>query len=195
VTNRRDVVFTVAWRTDRPSTGWIEYGAGARLDRTASDDRGPRTVARLHHVTVTGLIPETTYTFRVHSGDSVVSPAGAPYRVTTAATGALVLPLTAYGQAQDAAGSPAAGALIRAWLVGANGSRSEPLSTLVDGWGYWNLSLLAEGCAERQLILSAVGADGAAATLMQPACDVQPAPTLTLQPQTWTPTYLPLVVR
>jgi hypothetical protein len=195
VTNRRDVAFTVTWRTDRSSTGWIEYGAGDRLNRTASDDRGPETVATLHHVTVIGLAPETAYAFRVHSGDSVAGPDEAPYRVTTAATGPLTLPLIAFGQVRSAAGSPAAGALVRAWLVGADDRRSEALSALVDGWGYWNLSLLAEGCAERQLILAAVGAEGAAATLTQPACDVHPAPTLTLQPQTRTPTYLPLVVR
>ena len=31
VTNLRDAAFTVTWRTDRPSTGWVAYGTGRQV--------------------------------------------------------------------------------------------------------------------------------------------------------------------
>ena len=39
----------------------------AALGQTAHDDLGEGTVSQVHHVTLTGLTPETTYYFRVHS--------------------------------------------------------------------------------------------------------------------------------
>jgi hypothetical protein len=192
VANRRDVAFTVAWRTDRPSTGWLAYGADGALDGIAHDDRGAAAVGMLHHVTVAGLAPETIYAFRVHSGESTADLGGRPYQVTTAAATPPALPQIAYGQALDAAGQPAAGALVRAQIAGA---AAEPLSALVDAWGYWTLDLPLDDCAGHTLLLAALGPDGTTASATRPACDVQPAPPLTLRLQERKPLYLPLVVR
>jgi hypothetical protein len=195
VTNRRDVAFTVTWRTDRPGDGWVEYGFGGVLDRLAYDGRDPDTVATLHHVTLTGLSPETTYAFRVHSGSSVADQDRQPFQAVTAATTAPGVPFTAYGQVRDRAGAPAGGALVLAWLQRNNGRRSEPLSALVDGWGYWVLSLPVADCADFQLILEITGSDGGLARLTQPACQLQPAPTLRLAPESRIRLYVPMIVR
>jgi len=191
VTNRRDVAFTVTWRTDQPSTGWIAYAAKGKLDGIAHDDRGAGTVATLHSATVAGLAPETVYAFRVQSGESTADRGGAPYQVTTAAAVTPTVPLIAYGQALDAAGLPAVGALVRAQIAGA----AEPLSALTDGWGYWSLSLPVDDCAGQTLLLDAFGPDGTIASATQPACAVQPAPPMTLRLREQKPIYLPLVVR
>ena len=195
VTNRRDAAFTVTWRTDRPSTGWVAYGTGDKFDGTAHDDRGKSAVSTLHHVTVTGLSPQTAYAFRVHAGESVADENGTAFQVTTAAPVTPTVPLIAYGQVLDAAGQPAVGALVRAQISGGADAASEPLSALADGWGYWTLSLPVEDCSDKTLFVEALGPDGTAARMTQPACAVQPALTLTLGPETRRPVYLPLVMR
>ena len=107
VTNRRDVAFTVTWRTDGPSTGWVEYaGRLQNLGQVAHDDLGEGTVSRVHQVTLTNLTPETAYYFRVHSGDSLDDNHGALYQVTTRAPTLPSVPYLAYGQVVVTDGSP-----------------------------------------------------------------------------------------
>ena len=84
---------------------------------------------------------------------------------------------------------------MRAWLLDAEGGESEPLSALVDGWGYWSLNLPLRDCADVRLQLKAFGPRGGEAELTLPACEVQPAPPLVLQEQNRPGVYLPLVLR
>ena len=37
--NHRDVALGVTWRTDQPSSGWVEYGETTDLGQVAHDDR------------------------------------------------------------------------------------------------------------------------------------------------------------
>jgi phosphodiesterase/alkaline phosphatase D-like protein len=73
---------------------------------------------RAHHVTLRNLAPETTYYFRVHSGDAVDDNGGQLYQFTTGATELPLVPYLAYGQVETGDGGPAVGALVRAWLLG-----------------------------------------------------------------------------
>jgi hypothetical protein len=161
----------------------------------------------VHEVTLTGLQPETTYYFRVHSGQAVDDNEGALYQVTTRATELPPAPFLAYGQVESAGGVPAVGTLVRAWLVDGRGNESEPLSALVDGWGYWSLNvssgmdvssglgLLAADCGDQRLLLEAMGPRGEAATLTWPACEAQPVTTMILTEATSAGAYLPIIVR
>jgi hypothetical protein len=101
----------------------------------------------------------------------------------------------AYGQVQTSDGMLAAGALVRAWLLDADGNPSEPLSTLVDGYGYWMLSLLLPDCSGVQIRLQAIGRKGSEVELQQPACETRPAPMLVLPEKGRADLYLPLVVQ
>jgi hypothetical protein len=195
VTNHRDVAFSVTWRTDRPSTGWVEYGDTPDLGQVAYDEQGEGTVSWVHHVTLTSLTPEETYTFRVHSGNNLDYSGGALYQVTTLATTLPPVPYLAYGVVETASGEPAVGALVRVWLLDDEGAKSQPLSTLVDGYGYWTLNLPLAACGEVTLQLQAIGPKGSVAELAHPACDVQPAPALALQEESSIDVYLPLVMR
>jgi hypothetical protein len=209
LTNRRDVALSITWRTDQPSTGWVEYGETTALGQTAHDDQGEGAVSQAHHVTLTGLRPETTYFFRVHSGDgstalttgTVDDNGGALYQVNTKETGMPPVPYLAYGQVETADGQPAVGALVRAWLVDGEGNYSEPLSAVVDGWGYWNLNLPVDDCEGKQLRLEVSGQSHGEAELAQAACDVQPVPTVVLAGEGPPPgeygseAYLPLIRR
>ncbi len=195
VTNRRDVALSITWRTDQPSTGWVEYGEKTALGQTAHDDLGEGTVSQVHHVTLTRLTPETTYYFRVHSGETADDNDGALYKVTTKETGMPPVPYLAYGQVETADGQPAAGALVRVWLVDKDDKSSEPLSTLVDGYGYWSMSLPVDRCKDLDVRLQAIGRQGSEAELTQSACEVKPAPTVKLSEEGPLKIYLPLILR
>lgn len=195
ITNRRDVALTITWRTDQPSTGWVEYGPTAGLGSVAYDERGEGTASTLHSVTLANLLPETPYFFRLHAGETVADDAGQPFMVATRASEQPTPPAIAYGQVHYQDASPAVGSLLRAWLVSGDGSRFEPLSALVDGWGYWNLSLPMAACDGLNLSLEVAGPAGETAAGLIPACAVQPAPALTLDPAPAYRLHLPMVVR
>jgi hypothetical protein len=149
----------------------------------------------VHHVTLTGLTPESAYYFRVHSGDTVDDNGGALYQVSTKATTMPPMPFLAYGQVETSDGKPAVGALVRAWLLDAEGGESEPLSALVDGWGYWSLNLPPGDCADVRLQLRAIGPRGSEAESTQAACEVKPAPMVVLPEEGAISVYLPLITR
>jgi hypothetical protein len=196
VTNRRDVAFTVTWRTDQPSDGWVEYGPTSNLGQSAYDDRGNGMTAPLHHVTLSGLTPQTSYYFRVHSGNTVVGQGNQPFAVTTLAVTTPGTPVTAYGQVQYGNGSPATGAMLIARLLDGSGTPSEPLSVLVDGYGYWVLSLPEVDCGSTDVRLRATSPAGEVIELTHLACQCQPAPTIEFTaPPANRSLYLPLIRR
>jgi len=57
---------TITWTTDEPATSQVEYGPTTAYGSTTSLDHNLVTV---HSVMVTGLIPNTTYHYRVKSKD------------------------------------------------------------------------------------------------------------------------------
>ncbi len=196
VTNRRDVALSVTWRTDQPSTGWVEYAKDLTGFQNLSglvvhDDQGEGIASSVHQVTLTGLTPETTYYFRVHSGERVDDNGGALYEVVTKKTALPPVPFLAYGRVETAAGSPAVGTLVRAWLVDDAGKESEAISALVDGYGHWSLNLPVQDCQGLQLKLEAISQRGSDAVLAQPACDVHPVPTVLLSEKDRGGVYLP----
>jgi hypothetical protein len=201
VTGRRDTAFRVTWRTDRPSQGWIEYGETEALGQAVHEDGAP-AASRVHQVTVTGLRPETNYYFRVHAGDAVDDGDGVLYQVSTQATVLPPAPRLAYGQVQTADGTPAVGALVRVWLVDADGNRTEPWSVLVDAWGYWTLVVglptglwPSDDCGQVWLELETWGAGGEFVRQTYPLCECQPAPTVVLGPGRAVEAYLPVVLQ
>jgi len=193
VTNRRDVSLVVTWQTDESSDGWIEYGESEALGLEAYDDRGQTTAAQTHQVTLGGLKPETSYFFRIHSGSAVADDAGVPFHVMTRATGKLTTPFATYGQVFDSSGGPATGALVIVRLTDSSGNPSEPLSVLVNGWGWWVLSPALEQCEGMMMALAAKGADGSAGRLSVPACQPSPLPTITLGSGPQPRIYLPVI--
>lgn len=112
-TNLRDVSFTVSWITDVASTGSVNYGTSAALGTTANDDRGAAVSSTTHHVTISGLSPNTLYYFDVISGSTTDNNGGSHYAVTTGPTLALPGSDTVYGQVYKSDGTtPATGAIV-----------------------------------------------------------------------------------
>lgn len=145
VANVSDTGFAVGWVTDKAATGYVQYGEGGdSLDLVVSDDRDQQKGSVdnyfTHFVTVKGLKPDTSYSFRIGSGGEDYDQGGVPYEVKT---GAIVIDPppadVAYGQVVTASGEPADGAIVYVQIPGGNisaamvkpsGSWVIPLSTV-----------------------------------------------------------------
>ncbi len=194
VTNVRDNSFSVSWLTTFTTTGEVHYGTDpASLTSVQLDDRGPGTTDDTHHVTVSGLLPSTTYYFDVVSGPISDTNDGAHYSVTTGPTlGLPPSPDPSYGQVLRQDGTtPANGALVYITLKSAGDAQSAPMSTWVDS-GYWwanlanarTLDLSAYFAYDPQggdaVVVVAAGAfDGDAELTTDTGAD-SPAPAMTL---------------
>lgn len=91
VTNIKANSATIVWQTASPAIGQIEYGTtpGSFLLRTAETNQTTN-----HSLTLSPLLPETIYYFRVRIGDQVYDNNGAPYSFTTQAAAETTLPTT-----------------------------------------------------------------------------------------------------
>ena len=75
---------TIVWRTDSSADGAVDYGLTTAYGMTAAAGSGYQ-----HEATLTGLIPGTTYYYRVRSGGATLAsasfrsgkPAGTPFRI------------------------------------------------------------------------------------------------------------------
>src|SRR5690606_8185562 len=115
VTNITDRSFTVSFYTDEPTAGFARYGTEeTSLRSQASDDRdqlsGTTGEYQLHHVTVRGLTPSTTYYYVLGTGSVArFDNNGAPFTIRTAAApaGSPFVNKTIYGTVATAQGAPA----------------------------------------------------------------------------------------
>ncbi len=77
---------TITWTTDKPSTSQVEYGTSSSFGSSTTIDNTPKTN---HSVTVTGLIPNTAYSYRAKSsvtGFNAVSSTNTFRTIATAVT-------------------------------------------------------------------------------------------------------------
>lgn len=88
ITNISPTSFTVMYTTDAKIPGTISYGTDTENTSVAYDDRDKQNARgesyTIHHITVTGLKPDTTYYFSILSGNTLYQNDGEPYEVTTA---------------------------------------------------------------------------------------------------------------
>ncbi len=145
VTNVSDFAFTVSWLTDLPASGQVHYGPTPALGHSQNDDAGAGPYT--HHVTLSGLIPATTYYFDVVADGQVDDNGGAHHQLTLPPTGG-IQPEADYfwGYVYEADGvTPAAGAIVYVTLEDGDGAgspgSSAPLSALADAGGVWYVNL------------------------------------------------------
>lgn len=141
ITNVSDTTFTVSWTTDTKTTGFIQYGtSNLSLTSTAQDDRnqitGESSLHRTHHVTVRSLRPNTSYFFKIGTGNKeLYDNSGKPYETKTvgAISGSAQ---TIYGEVVTMDNMPANGAIL---YVSAD--NLSPLSVLTQSTGSFVLPL------------------------------------------------------
>jgi len=142
VANLRDVNATISWITTLTADGEVRYGTHPdSLVNVAYDDRGAGTRDDVHHVTLSGLAPLTTYYFFVRSDGVADVNAGGYYSLTTGATLGVPASDSVYGQVFKSDGvTPAADVLVYVWVLDNDGNSGEstPLSGMTNGYGYWH---------------------------------------------------------
>lgn len=88
ISNISDSSFTVSYTTDEKVFGTIAYGKDKNLGGVGIDDRdqllGKPVAHRVHHITVQGVNPSTTYYVSIASGDETFMNNKDFYHVTTA---------------------------------------------------------------------------------------------------------------
>ena len=145
IANVQATSFTVSWQTESPTTGsvrWSIASNGGSPATMASDRRGAATSSPVHIVTVSGLLPQTTYLFDLASGDASDANGGSHYAVSTGPTLSLGSPDSVFGKVAGRNGGLPAGALVHVSASGASGT-SGTLSTVVttNDAGIWVVDL------------------------------------------------------
>jgi len=144
VTNLTDKSFTIVFYTDESTNGFVKFGTDEKsLKSQATDDRDQLSGAvgnyRLHHVTVRGLTPNTSYKYVLGTAsNSNFDNEGVPFTIKTlpATTSAPPTNKTIYGTVSTTAGGPAEGSLV---FVSADGVGE--MSALVKSSASWALAL------------------------------------------------------
>jgi hypothetical protein len=83
--NIGEVAVTIVWTTDEASTSQVDYGSGPDLGSSTPLDP---TIVTQHVISITGLAPNTTYSYQARSVDSAGNEAvSQSFTFTTAAPG------------------------------------------------------------------------------------------------------------
>lgn len=130
----------IFWQSEEKETGWVVFGEDpAKLNFTSSDERGDnKTAFQLHFVVMKNLKPDTTYYYKIFSGNEVVTDTNdQPFSFKTPKA---VQPIStakpAYGKVALKAGEPAKDALV---MIKPDGAY--PLITVTKITGEWLIPL------------------------------------------------------
>lgn len=80
VTNISANSAAISWQTTEPVVGQVEYGTTPGSFLLRATETSPTTN---HNVTLSPLLPETIYYFRIRLGEEIYDDNGAPYSFTT----------------------------------------------------------------------------------------------------------------
>ncbi len=80
VTNISANSAAISWQTTEPVVGQVEYGTTPGSFLLRATETSPTTN---HNVTLSPLLPETIYYFRIRLGEGIYDDNGAPYSFTT----------------------------------------------------------------------------------------------------------------
>ena len=128
---------SIAWITDGPAIGCINYGSMSTLGFTKCEESAP---GELHTVVLDSLLGSTTYCFEIVSGDIIDNDGGNFYSFTTTGVGAGI-PFIIYGHAYVAEDSSAAEGIILANVTRGSEVKSHPLIASTGQDGIWLLNL------------------------------------------------------
>lgn len=142
VTNVTENSFTVLWSSVSQEIGMVEYGTSADAISGAARDTRDSVIQQsdyyMHHVTVSDLVPETTYYYEIVSGSQTYDDGGLPYQITLPATEDS--PPEFFSIFGEVTGTGASDAIVIARIIGTSGTSSYASSSVEDS-GTWTLSL------------------------------------------------------
>lgn len=142
ITNVNHDRFSVSWITEELTNGSVIFGSSGKLDQLQIDDTdqlsGQQVARRIHHVTLTNLDPQTTYQFKIRSGEKniIFDDNGKPFSVKTAEVLTSQPPADLINGTVTIDSKPATDSIVYITLPGAS-----PLSTQVKKDGTWLINL------------------------------------------------------
>lgn len=121
---------SVYWQTDKAATGFVEAGPNSSLGLTFNDDRdqGAPKPHKLHFVTLTNLLPNTTYYYKIASGANLYPNQPSSFKTSEITSSSTNSPLI--GQVVDENLQPVDEALIN---LNINGDLNLATSTKISG--------------------------------------------------------------
>lgn len=149
ITNLSDNSFTISWKTNQKTLGFVSYGETESLGETALDEREStkRESRFTHHVTLKNLDGEKLYFFKINSGSDSFDNNGKPFSQKTAPIASDPPPLaeTVFGKVISSEGIPTRESIVYLnipgattlstyskegnWLITLNNARMKDLST------------------------------------------------------------------
>lgn len=141
ITNVTENSFSVVWESQESESGYVSYGATEDLAEAASDDRDATVGSgsyHMHHVSVSDLIPETTYFFIINSGEEVYDDEGTSYQVTLPAI--QDSPPEFDSVLGEISGTGSSDTAVIGKIVSGEGTSAE-ISSIADSDGKWTLSI------------------------------------------------------
>jgi len=149
-TNVRGTQLSVSWTSVADEAGSVRYGTSIAEHAqwsTVNDDRGNATSDDIHHVTITGLTPDTVYFYEIISGGTTDNNGGSFYSVNP---GPVLLPTGSCqpaGQVYKDQGKTqlAFDAIVYVTILGdteETHSATESVLVTADTSGFWFLDLV-----------------------------------------------------
>lgn len=138
ITNISNDSFTLSWVTSRATPGFVSYGKSiSSLDLVAQQGTLLPNTSLVHSVLVSNLTQNTTYFFKIGSGNNLFDNSGQPYQITTAAMIAQPpQPDIIFGTINNSSGLPSKSTIVYVTVAGVT-----PLSALADDKGSWTVPL------------------------------------------------------
>lgn len=131
-----DTSAVITWLTDNEVTGFIELTSPKKqLFYDQRNTEGILDKNKTHFVSLTGLSPQTIYSFTINSQNKAFPQNNLSFRTHSTLSGGSGLE-PAYGSIETTSGIPSAGAIIILTPVG-----GQPLAALVQPSGSWLISL------------------------------------------------------
>jgi hypothetical protein len=134
VTNITDKSFTISYKTDEPSQGFVTWGKDKNYGQILHDKE--KSLSSLHHITLTDLSPSQTYFFAINSDGNTYDNNGIPWQVTTSPTLPSNDQFLVTGKIVNEQDQPISSAIV--YLTAPDLS---PLSTSTSQNGEWVISL------------------------------------------------------
>lgn len=131
ITNIKDTSFTVSWVTDKPAIGFVEYTNESNEKKLSA----PTITQTAHLITINGLKPNTSYSFRINSAGQYFDNNAANWTVTTTSFPVSSDSSIISGRVFNSKNLPAKNAIVYADIGNA------VYSTIVTQSGNWVISL------------------------------------------------------